>query len=503
MTSRQFAALLAVSLVFRAWLASVFPITGDEAYFVGWARHPDWGYYDHPPMVGWWLAALLPVSAAELWLRLPAVLLPAVLALAVRYALPRLYPAIEPQRTDWVAVLVLLAPVNVWNVFVTTDTPLVYFAVLSALAWLRAAQERPGDGMGWYLLSGLLLAGAVLSKYFAALLGAAYLADVLARRSRRSFAGLVLAYACTVPALGLMAWWNAASCWPNLMFNFINRHGNAGWSASSPLLYALMLAYMLVPASLWLAWRYRRAAGVDFAVPALAWLAWLPPALFGLLSLVKPVGLHWLLGFVPLTLLWLGLRLPPPVLARLGLFATGFAALHIALILVVSRVPLEAWQPTRLYDGIVLSFEHRQLADHLPPPDAGPLLATDSYSTAATLAYNLRRPVVVIGEGGVHARQDDLVTDFRALDGRDMVILRKASPAESEYRAYFAAVAATPIEIRGATLWRVDARGFDYAAYRDQVLRRVRERYYALPAWLPQRGCPLCDRYFPGEVCRR
>jgi hypothetical protein len=31
----------------------------------------------------------------------------------------------------------------------------------------------------------------------------------------------------------------------------------------------------------------------------------------------------------------------------------------------------------------------------------------------------------------------------------------------------------------------------------------VRRKYYALPSWLPQRGCYFCDRYFGGQGCRR
>jgi len=57
--------------------------------------------------------------------------------------------------------------------------------------------------------------------------------------------------------------------------------------------------------------------------------------------------------------------------------------------------------------------------------------------------------------------------------------------------------------VRGARFWRVKGEGFDYPAYRDGVLAPVRRKYYAIPAWLPQTACYMCDRYFPGETCRR
>ena len=161
MTGRLFAALLVLTLVFRFWLAAAFPITGDEAYFIWWGWMPDWGFYDHPPMIGWWLAALSLVGKAEWWLRLPVILQPALLALAVYCALPRLVPGVEEERRQWAAMLVLLAPVNVWNVFITTDTPLVYFSVLSGLAWIRAARD---DAPRWYLAAALALPARTAGK---------------------------------------------------------------------------------------------------------------------------------------------------------------------------------------------------------------------------------------------------------------------------------------------------------------------------------------------------
>ena len=509
MTGRLFAALLVITLVFRFWLAAAFPITGDEAYFIWWGWKPDWGFYDHPPMIGWWLAALLQLSDVEWWLRLPVILQPALLALTVYLALPRLLVGIGNERRLWAAWLVLLAPVNVWNVFITTDTPLIYFSVFSGLAWIRAARD---DAPRWYLAAGVLLAGAVLSKYFAAILGFAYLVDALRRRKPGAYSGLAIAYACTLPALALMAWWNSGHCWPNYMFNFVNRHDDAGWSLKTPLLYVLTLLYVLGPPVLWLAWRQRRAAADGASAgpslpAALGTLAWLPFLLFALLSLVKQIGLHWLLSFVPFALIWLALCLDLASLRRLGLFVAGFAALHIAGILVVSRLPLETWQKTRLYDGIVLSFEHRGLAKELQPygkDERGDwVLAMDGYSNAVTLGYNLRRYVMVFGEASSHARHDDLVTDFRALAGRNILVLRKSEPNLDDYRRYFRQVSVDSFELRGARFWRMKGEGFDYTAYRDGVLAAVRRKYYAIPAWLPQTACYMCDRYFPGETCRR
>ena len=52
-------------------------------------------------------------------------------------------------------------------------------------------------------------------------------------------------------------------------------------------------------------------------------------------------------------------------------------------------------------------------------------------------------------------------------------------------------------ELDGVTFNVIHAQGFKYPVYRERMLTRVKEHYYRFPAWLPQRGCPFTDRYFP------
>ena len=126
----------AALLLFRTWLAAVTPITGDEAYFAFWGWQPDWGFYDHPPMVGWWLAPLMALSWDEWVVRLPALLLPFVLAGLSGWLVRRSGIAFAEERGWLTALLVLLLPTSVWNVFITTDTPLVFFSLLSVAAYV-------------------------------------------------------------------------------------------------------------------------------------------------------------------------------------------------------------------------------------------------------------------------------------------------------------------------------------------------------------------------------
>ena len=490
--------LLAPLFGFRLWLAAALPVTGDEAYFIWWGWVPDWGYYDHPPMVGWWLAAQHLLGDAAWWLRLTSVLQPFVLCASILWFVPRIWPGVDEQRRWWAALLVLLAPTSVWNVLITTDTPLVYFAVLSGLAWLRAGRD---GNRRWYAIAGVLLAGAVLSKYFAAFLGFAFLVDAAAARSRRTWTGLAIVYACTVPALLLMAWWNAGHCWPNYMFNFVNRHGNAALSWKTPLLYAVVLFYLLTPL---VVWGLRRAQDYPVqGVRSLGLLAGVPLLLFGLLSLVKTVGLHWVLSFIPFVFIAFALRAPRDILPRAGKFMLGFALLHVLAFIAISFMPLETWRRAPWYDSIVLATRAPQLVARVVPEAVDYTLMSDGYADAVTLGYNARRYFGVFGEASSHARHDDILTDFSRLDGRNLLILRKSAPSPGEYEPYFREVSSESFVLNEVGFHVIRGRGFDYPHYRDTVLAMAKRKYYALPKWLPQCGCYFCDRYFPGQTCQR
>jgi len=105
------------------------------------------------------------------------------------------------------------------------------------------------------------------------------------------------------------------------------------------------------------------------------------------------------------------------------------------------------------------------------------------------------------GPGSAHGRHDDILTDFRALDGKDILVFRKTAAEPDEYRPYFRSIEAREVDIRGARYFLVLGQGFDYAAYRDRVLTEVRDRYYRIPSYLPQGRCYLCERYWASKTC--
>ena len=190
-----FKALVFVFLL-RLFLSAWIPLTADEAYFVLWGNNLDYGYYDHPPMVGWLLGVLLFISDATWWLRLPSVLLPIIIS----YLIFRLLQPRYPQVAAWVALVYLVAPVNIINFLITTDTPLIFFSFISVVFFYRALYES--ESKRDFLLAGLFLGLAFFSKYFAVFLGITYgFYIILFHRNRTGISGLAFSSLSTISSL--------------------------------------------------------------------------------------------------------------------------------------------------------------------------------------------------------------------------------------------------------------------------------------------------------------
>ena len=288
------------------------------------------------------------------------------------------------------------------------------------------------------------------------------------------------------------------------MFNVYNRHGDAGWLPQNPLLYALSILYMLLPVALYQVWRNRVALKQKLAEPRIRFFMLacvVPLAVFALLTLVKQIGLHWLLSFVPFFFIAAALVLSAAQLRKSVVYLFAFSVIHVAAIVGVSLLPLEIWKSSRQYDGIVFAVKTAELLQRLEPYAGKYEFSTDGYSAAAMASYASGRYFFVFGTGSAYARQDDIVTDFSTLAGKNILVLRKNPPDPTDYAPYFAKVELRQFELHGAAYYLVLGQGFDYASYRAQVLRPLRERYYRIPTYLPLGHCYFCERYFPDEPC--
>ena len=226
-------ALIAVALTaYRAWIIRHLGIDPyvDEAYYWGWSRALDWGYYSKPPVI----AAMIAASEALLGhtllaLKLPALLSYPVAAFLINAVGTRLF---APRVGFWSALAFLTLPlVSTLGLFVSTDAPLLMFWALGMWALVRALESA-----AWrhWLVVGVALGLGLMSKYtMAAFAGSALLVMLAQPAGRRQlltlrpWAALALGIAIFAPNIG----WNIEHDFPTFRHTAeITRLESRGWA---------------------------------------------------------------------------------------------------------------------------------------------------------------------------------------------------------------------------------------------------------------------------------
>lgn len=487
---RSFMWVFTLSLLVKLWLAAYFPFTGDEAFFYQWGIYPDWGYYDHPPMVGWLLYALNSFSSHPLILRIVTVLLWSGIALGMLDLMRRIDPA-EEEKSWRLATVFLLLPFT-WGLnVVTTDTPLILFMFVSGYCYLRG--DLSGR-LGWYVATGIFLGLALLSKYFAGLLAIAYFVHFLfTARTGKGLARLLTIAVCALPFAAINVGYNATHCWSNVMFNLLNRNEDAQWSFETIAIYLVMMLYLLTP---WTLLAILRAPMQRREQTALITLFVMPFALFLLLSAKKNIGLHWVLGFMPFLFMYAGMVISIPTLRKHVRFNAWLSAPHLLALLALMYLPLSTWQGWRLHSEIVMHKSAPELVAALQKnlPPNGVMMAR-AYTPASLLSFHAGQYWPVFGVARYHARQDDVIVDFRQYAGKPVRIFDLIEIDPAALRPYFDNVTVGSVEVGGARFWYADGTNFNYAVYKEQVLKTIAERYYRIPSALPVYGCQFLERY--------
>ena len=485
--------VLGLTLLVKLAVAWFLPLIGDEAYFIVWGKHPDFGYYDHPPMVGWFLTAMLAVSDAAIWLRLPQILITTFIGWAIYGLLRHQNEAVAVM----VATLYLIAPVNILDVVITTDSPLLLWSFLSAVCFYSAQRH---DNRYWYLLSGLFLGLAFFSKFFAGLLGIAYFLYILlfVRRGLRPWTGLLWVISGTLPFLGLNLWWNYTHCWNNYLFNLYNRTAGNVFSLTSSLKYLIILVYLITPLITYYLVKqprdvYRMLGSNRYGV--FLGLFLIPYGLFLILSFWVSIGLHWLFSFYPFVFLGIASLFSGMQLRRSYYFMLLFMVLHLGLfVFLVVTSPALFKSNENNYKDVVYSMYSEEIVQKLRAYQPEYILATDSYTESALLSYAAREHIIVLGLGSHHARQDDMITDLRELDGKNILML-SYYPQQEKYQKYFGFTESKLLPIAETTYHMLLGRDFKYEVYRQEVIEEILQRFYRIPDFLPVGRCNMYEWY--------
>lgn len=157
--------LFAITL-FRLFLSSSFGLGVDESHYVLYARHLAWGYFDHPPMVAFLVAATSVLGDGLFFYRLGPILCATVSLILLRYLALALYK--DEKISFWAMMVLHLMPYqHLLMVAVLPDATLNLFWCGTLLAFWYALEKESWSA---WIMTGFLFGGTLLSKYHAVLL---------------------------------------------------------------------------------------------------------------------------------------------------------------------------------------------------------------------------------------------------------------------------------------------------------------------------------------------
>jgi hypothetical protein len=217
--------LVGAVTVFRMVFAGRVGLGVDESHYALYSRHLAWGYFDHPPMVGFLAALTTLFGNGLLFIRLGPILCAAISLVMLRLLAIELYK--DESVAFWAAVIILLMPYqHLLTVALLPDSTLNLFWCGTLLAFWYASKD--GKWSAWVLV-GLLFGGALLSKYHAVLPPPCLFLYLLTSPSRRAWLGRIQPYVSLL--IGFLVFmpnvlWNAQHDW--ISYRFQLAHGGGG-----------------------------------------------------------------------------------------------------------------------------------------------------------------------------------------------------------------------------------------------------------------------------------
>lgn len=490
------AQLLIATVVVKLLLVLLIPVTGDEAYFYIWGVNPALTFYDHPPLTGW----LLTLSQGLLgWFGSPIIelRLPAIVAttLAGLFIYRHIFHYYDSELALPITAIYLLLPLNLIAGFIyTTDTLLLLFSVLALLSIDRAQHDKQ---LSYYLVAGIWIGLAINTKYLSAIPATAIGLYLLINMRRLGIKPVLLFVGAALPFILFNLYSNSQTCWNNIAFNLYNRKDEGGLGWSNPGEFILMLFYLTAPL-VFIYFRLIRTVRMRWPASPLGQIMILALLLFFVLSIFKSVGLHWMLG---ITLLIISPLLLVDNIASLWRGARNtliFSLLHILLLVgLITYINVgldkDIEHEADIYRTYLISTDDAALKNLVKQYDYD-LLAANNYSLGSIIGMTLQQPVPIIGRGSSYGRQDDFITDFRQLDGKDILIIfgRKAAPSLGTYFDDY--TMETPDFGKGRIHIAIGKK-FNYALYKKNVLQPMARLYYGGLPFTNAGSCSFNERY--------
>lgn len=247
LTKKNLYVFLGLSFAVKLLLSYIVPVFADETYYYIWSLHPQLSYFDHPPMVSWfiYLSHLFLPAGNPLALRFSFVLASLLISLIWLKILE--HKNFSLQSIYIFLSLYFLNPLlGIGAIVATPDTPLVLFWSLSYLCFIKVVDEKK---LIWSILLGISLGLGFCSKYHIVLLvlsGLIYLIYSKKILTIRPF-GVLLTLVFGALFCSPVLIWNAQNQWSSFLFQINHGFGEDPFEWSWVINYVFTQALLLGP----------------------------------------------------------------------------------------------------------------------------------------------------------------------------------------------------------------------------------------------------------------
>lgn len=429
-----------VAAVLRAALSGLVPLLPDETYYWDWSRRLAAGYFDHPPGI-----ALLIAGGTALFGNTPvgvragpafAAILMHVAAVVCAWHLGG-RGANGVRAATRAAMLVTLIPVATLGLVLATPDAALFASAMFALLGVERALASPlrsWRSLAWWVVAGLGLGAAFVSKYTAVLLPFGLVVACLVHPALRKRFAEPGPWVASIIALLLFApvvAWNAFNDW--ISFRFQLGHGFNPSSRGNPLSRELEMIggqiglaspilFLLMAAVVGLAvrdgWRMRRdLAPTDVMVRrfALAVISVVPLAFFAVSAWRRSVEANWPAMIYPAAIVLLATSDRPWSFGRWWHRGLLFAGALITVVVWLAARPIPLIPPRK--DPIARAHGWDTLAravqdsrhDAFLDGTVDRWVAAERYQDASELAFHLPdQPTVFALNLGGRTNQYDI-----------------------------------------------------------------------------------------------
>lgn len=268
----------------------------EEAYYWNYGEHLDFGYFDHPPMVG----LLIKASVSLFGIHEFSVHLPALICwVGTAFFIFKLTELITRGAGQYAVMLFSVLPFFFMQSVVTTPDPAVMVCWSAALYYLYRALVLD-ESRCWYI-AGIWLGLGLLSKYTIVLLALPIFLYMCFVPAARSWFIRKEPYFCAFIALLFFSpviYWNATHEWVSFAFQTVQRFNSS--DVFSLHKFIGLALFVMTPAGVWQLWQLfhkkeLKAASLNLKTQRFLQLfTFLPLSFFGVYSFTHLVKFDWI-----------------------------------------------------------------------------------------------------------------------------------------------------------------------------------------------------------------